>query len=92
MGLNGILGQLFVQRAVENLDCFLVVAGFHWIVCLEAQSQVAQAVLKFSISLRMNLNPNPLASTFPGLGWQVGTTKPDCRLACETHFVILTRG
>lgn len=76
MGPHGVLGQLFFQKVVENLDCFLVVAGFQWIVYLEAQSPVARAVLKFSISLRMSLNPNPLASTFPGLGWQVYTTKP----------------
>lgn len=90
MGPDGVLGQLFFQKGIENLDCFLVVAGFQWIVYLEAHSQVAQAVLKFSVSLRMN--PNPLASTFPGLGRQVCTTEPDCRLACETHFVILARG
>lgn len=38
MGPHGVLGQLFFQKVVENLDCFLVVAGF---VYLEAQSPLA---------------------------------------------------
>lgn len=45
MGPDGVQDQLFFQKGFENLDCFLVVAGFQWIVYLEAQSQVAQAVL-----------------------------------------------
>lgn len=41
MGPHGALGQLFFQKVVENLNCFLVVAGFQWIVYLEAQSPLA---------------------------------------------------
>lgn len=33
-----VLGQFSFQIVVENPDCFLVVAGFQWVVCLEACS------------------------------------------------------
>lgn len=60
---NAVLCQLFCQIVVENPDYFLGVAGFQWVVCLEAGSPVAQAGLKFSMSLKMTLSPTPLAFT-----------------------------